>query len=96
MLGLSCLPCSDTNAVSRSRAHAEPVILAPHPSQNAHLDLCGPFCTCSCCSVTQSNQKVFLFELVILKPLLSYRDNYSSASPITIALPIWQPPQLAS
>lgn len=96
MLGLSCLPCSDTNAVSLSRANPQLVVLAPHPSENAHLDLCSPFCTCSCCSVTQSNPNIFLFELIILKPLLSYRDYYSSASPLTIALPIWQPPQLAS
>ena len=95
MLGLSCLPCSDKNAfLASSQTSVENTISTNQHHQNDHQDLCNPFCSCSCCGVTQVNPKVSSFEFEIVKPASSYTDSYLSASTITIALPIWQPPQL--
>lgn len=95
MLGLSCLPCSDKNALlSSSQSGIESTISSNQDHQNEHQDLCNPFCACSCCGVTQVNPKCSSFEFEIVKHMSSYADNYLSASIVTIALPIWQPPQL--
>lgn len=97
ILGLSCLSCTDKNAfISSSQFDIEHTIsISQHP-QNDHKDLCNPFCYCSCCGITQANPKLASFELKIVKPASSYTDNYLSASIVTIALPIWQPPQLGA
>lgn len=94
MLGLSCLPCSDKNAFANANINLTYLTPQKQEHQKTHQDYCNPFCSCSCCGLTQSSSKTGSLELVQIQPKSSYADNYLSASTVTIALPIWQPPQL--
>jgi hypothetical protein len=58
------------------------------------VDLCSPFCHCTCCATyTVINNVVTLPERteVALCPVFT---EYLSADLIEISLPVWQPPQL--
>lgn len=66
-------------------------------SQEKHIDLCSPFCTCNCCSaqvltnfmITTIN---FSIKIPIIKlPLPTYKSVLSS----NFYGSIWQPPQIA-
>lgn len=97
ILGISCLPCSDKNAPSfSSQLDIEKPVSIKQLSQNDHEELCNPFCSCSCCGATQMNPKITSLEFEIVKPVSSYADSYLSAFTVTIALPVWQPPQLSA
>lgn len=97
VLGLSCLPCSDvkdfiTNEVNQQAATTQ----TTSDTEDLHLDLCNPFCSCACCGVTPSNHRSVFVSLDPPKHIASYVDSYSSCSVRAMSFPIWQPPQLAS
>lgn len=97
MLGLGCLPCSDIKQLNTKNSNHTIELTATHSDYNdKHLDFCNPFCSCTCCGVTQTNQKIVSFEVQMPGYLSTYMDTYVSYPTIAIALPIWQPPQLAS
>lgn len=95
MLGLSCLPCSDMKLFAKNHASLSLENVKSHTdNQNICKDLCNPFCSCACCGTTQVNQKASAFDLQVPKELPSYSIMYSEPYLVSIAIPIWQPPQL--
>ncbi|GAA4341036.1 hypothetical protein GCM10023184_39160 [Flaviaesturariibacter amylovorans] len=59
-------------------------------------DICNPFCTCACCGLIKTNVKGATFEIASVPFVSSFIDSYQSEPLLTVALPIWQPPQLLS
>jgi hypothetical protein len=93
VLALSVMPCADEiNAVNEDQAKTS-IVQAGHSESANHQDDCSPFCQCSCCAGFVLNQSVTALAKI---PLLSGNPQASFIpSPLfSIALPIWQPPQL--
>src|SRR5690606_36922533 len=94
LLALTAMPCSDmsNNCETATTSITKPVT---HNHQSDGDDACGPFCFCSCCSVS-TNPKITALEFQIAKPITStitypVRDfslisNYYGN--------IWQPPKI--
>jgi len=92
---LSCIPCKDNVSTN---SYANTVILVNSTSDTSHspdVDLCTPFCTCSCCASVSLQQQI---------PFLPAKGNFSIFQEITFAYlsrshsgdltSIWQPPRV--
>ena len=93
VLALSMMPCADKEAAfTKSKKEIETVKALHH--QGCPLnDACSPFCQCSCCagfSINHSVVAVPIMKIQASDPL----TQYLPAKIATLALPIWQPPQL--
>ncbi|WP_143774322.1 DUF6660 family protein [Niastella vici] len=92
----SWMPCADDAAVSTG-AKAN-TIISKSPAQQKdknHNDNCSPFCQCACCagfSINHSFASVSALEVICSQHFTSYLP----INIIEIALPVWQPPQLAA
>jgi hypothetical protein len=87
-------PCSDSNVVPAGKA--ETFITAANDCGSHHAeDACSPFCTCTCCAgFILSTPEVLALRPVLLFPKRVFADYLPDAIN-KIALPVWQPPQLA-
>ena len=95
ILGLGCLPCGDHSVQSQIYMNSDNTISASdQPTKNFHLDFCSPFCSCSCCSTIIVSSKIAAINLKTEPFVISYTDGYRITSIMSVALPIWQPPQL--
>ena len=95
-LALSIIPCADADACPHSTA-TETYLIAPQaPHSDSHTcgDLCSPFCSCACCAAIALPVSFSLVE----KPSIPFAKTSFSLLAISaiasIALPVWQPPQL--
>jgi len=82
-----------TNAKSAYKAKLE--ISKSHNQQGGDCsDACSPFCQCSCCAGFSINH--FVASIIYIPPYESItKAAYLPSSVLDVALPIWQPPQLA-
>lgn len=97
VLVLSFFPCNDAEAAvplhhSAAAQGKEPAADHNHPAHQA--DLCSPFCICACCTGITLPVTVS-FQVATPAPagpqvLASYIPQAISS----LALPVWQPPQL--
>ena len=95
VLVLSILPCADSAfAISHGTAKVE-LSKAAQPQDSPQQDDCSPFCHCSCCA---SYSVVKLYSIQAAVPVFrsETESDYLPAGLIEVAIPIWQPPQLAS
>ncbi len=93
VLALSVMPCADQNDALND--HEQKNIITKRATSNSHqqADDCSPFCQCSCCAGFSLNQSL----AVASQPLLSlsgHQTSFIHSGLFSIALPIWQPPQL--
>lgn len=92
---LACFPCSDGDVcVDDVKIGAVSINTADHAHDESEVDLCSPFCICTCChaAVQQPQYLSFTFE--------APKHNVVSTSIKPHAVPsvvhsIWQPPRLA-
>lgn len=87
VLALSVHTCSDGNA-------QEHVACAQEQSGDEHhdLDVCSPFCTCTCCAGI-TYVKVVRFQQVVV-PMHTRVYSESTAAVLSMPrTPVWQPPQ---
>lgn len=96
ILALSVLPCSDAyNDCNSNTALTEN---SQNHDHNTDLnDICSPFCTCTCCSIS-ANPKFTPFSIKIAKvvavSLLKFPNReFSFAS--NFYGNIWQPPKIS-
>jgi len=97
VLVLSCLPCSDVDALPLSDNTATAISAAPLQDCSGHhaaCDLCSPFCACFCCAATA----LPIAHNMALQPFLPIAQcAFAAYLPTQLAevfIPIWQPPQL--
>ncbi len=97
VLIISCMPCSDMHDIAMAKRAYHSVVSknGSHQQDNGRndLDLCSPFCHCSCCGGFSVMQAVTIPQRLIVKIQPIYTE-YVSADVINISLPVWQPPQL--
>lgn len=97
ILILSCLPCADVDCMTIVQPNiqkAENNASREQHENHGNVDLCSPFCHCTCCATyTVINNVVSIPERidVAVCPIFTV---YLSADLIEISLPVWQPPQL--
>ena len=94
VLALSIMPCADKEIVDNESKAKTVLENLNHQQGDPQQDDCSPFCHCSCCGTFSPN-----YSITTLSHSLSYqsiaRSSFLPADIIEIALPIWQPPQLA-
>ena len=97
ILGLSCLPCSDTKVFPKNDVSSSIEIVKTHSEhQSSHQDLCNPFCSCFCCGTTSEIPKALSVVPIVHRYISSYEDTYTSNFIQSVFLPVWQPPQLSA
>jgi hypothetical protein len=91
---LSCIPCKDTVS-TRAYGTTLTVIKAGQTSQQAaDIDLCTPFCTCTCCaSVSIQQQVAALPEKTAFSLFEDIAFAYLSRTHSGDLTSIWQPPR---
>jgi hypothetical protein len=90
---LTVYPCADDNGCTAEPA-AEMFVHADHDHNSSDIDLCSPFCICSCCSVKMSQPSVFHFEA--LSPVYPELNSPTLLSVMAgVSHSIWQPPKLS-
>lgn len=93
-------PCRDAFAApsfgSRTTVVSD-AISDPSDGEDGDIDICSPFCICSCCALTVGTGSlptaIFLERPFVLKPV-QVTDGHRSLSPEVVVYPIWQPPKL--
>ncbi|MFH6943414.1 DUF6660 family protein [Flavobacterium sp.] len=95
LLVLSCMPCADMKAaVSRTVTESSFSHDDDH-SHNNKLDLCSPFCICSCCGLQMVNLSQVLIDFPIpFKRINIQLPTYKSIFTSNFFGSIWQPPQI--
>lgn len=91
---LSCIPCKDkvsSNSYATTAAFVQSAMDTP---QSLDIDLCTPFCTCSCCASVSLQQQG---ASILVKGSFSTFENitfvYLSRSHSGDLTSIWQPPR---
>lgn len=92
VLGLSCMPCSDTNTASAKVKVAMQVMDTSTPLGDKTND-CSPFCQCNCCAGFPLQVLSNTILLTVPEMHITHCDFYI-ASISRIAIPIWQPPKI--
>lgn len=93
VLAFGVVPCADDASAAQAEAKYELSPNALHDNDQNHEDACSPFCICSCCAGFSVVAKL----PAALPTLIAHQPTYSSYISdrlFSIALPIWQPPQL--
>ncbi|RAJ05392.1 hypothetical protein LX64_02550 [Chitinophaga skermanii] len=86
------------NAVAKTNVAATNIVKVTDTTDHAHEDACSPFCICTCCT---NSPTCLLYTKCMMQAVApkEREHNYTAyyIGDITeIALPIWQPPQLAA
>jgi hypothetical protein len=92
---LSCIPCKDS-VQTRERGTVVNVIKADQAHQKtADIDLCTPFCTCTCCaSVSMQQQITTLPAKAAFSVFEDINFAYLSRTHSGDLTSIWQPPRV--
>ncbi|HEY0730981.1 MAG TPA: DUF6660 family protein [Chitinophagaceae bacterium] len=92
VLAFSAIPCADENSLSGD-THYELAQSMPRDNEQDHTDDCSPFCICSCCAAFSVISKLPVTPTLFI-PYQNAHAVYISERLYSIALPVWQPPQL--
>ncbi|MGV7107278.1 DUF6660 family protein [Flavobacterium sp. U410] len=95
ILALSIVPCSDAYNDCKSNI-AIKELPQSHDHKSDHNDVCSPFCTCTCCSVS-ANPKYATFtikavKLIIISKIAFPQRDFLFTSNFHGS--IWQPPKI--
>ncbi|MFZ2284208.1 MAG: DUF6660 family protein [Lutibacter sp.] len=92
-ISFSALPCDDEAVIGAQQTAV--ISQGADFENNAHIDLCSPFCSCACCTISISEPtrlaEILVCQIIPVKELgthyeLSFFNNYFST--------IDQPPQV--
>lgn len=92
---LSCIPCKDNVQKGAYGINVNVIKAGQARQQTADVDLCTPFCTCTCCASVSTQQQIA--TLPCKTTFSTFEDitfaylNHSHSSDLTS---IWQPPRV--
>lgn len=95
VLVVSLAPCRDLSCVPKDKKAIAHFTINDHQSHDDGSDECPPFCSCACCSVPGATKSDIISPSIISIDLTQNVSRYTGEL-ISVSLPIWQPPQLAS
>jgi hypothetical protein len=92
-IALSCIPCQDQALEASYSDHLK--FDASSDQQSADIDLCSPFCICTCCSAITLQTEIvsppLMASFSVFEELsFAYSSNSDSGDLATI----WQPPRI--
>lgn len=92
ILVLSIWPCAEAHSHMKSSVKYEMKKSMDH--EQDHIDLCSPFCHCSCSTLVIAPQSSVSQFLSVTNYLVQdrYRE-YISTGEINVHIPVWQPPR---
>lgn len=93
VLAFSVLPCADDASFAKGEVKYELSQTMPQNNDQNHDDACSPFCICSCCAGFSVVNKLPTSIAIAIPHQLTH-SSYISERLYSIALSIWQPPQL--
>lgn len=93
--GLAVYPCNDANICVDDQQYSKSVVdVNDHDHSSDEVDLCTPFCVCSCCSSHANQPSYFTFKAFAANYFdLNSKLRDQLIKPIYFA--IWQPPKLS-
>ena len=92
VLAFSVIPCADGDSLGSDTKY-ELAHSMPQENDQDHNDACSPFCICSCCAGFSVVAKLPVTPTLFI-PYQIAHAAYIPERLYSIALPIWQPPQL--
>ncbi|MEP6684604.1 MAG: DUF6660 family protein [Parafilimonas sp.] len=93
VLALSVMPCADKTCAQNEGKTKTELLRSDHRQNNQQEDACTPFCHCTCCAGFSINHFIASVSIIPLHDK-NYLSFFLSSDLRTIALSIWQPPQL--
>lgn len=93
VLALSMMPCADKEAAVTKATKSIETVKALHHQGCPLNDACSPFCQCSCCAGFSINHSIVAIPVLNVQQAIPITKYFKSGI-TTLALPIWQPPQL--
>lgn len=93
LTALSTYPCTDGGSCADEKKTGKTVTVSEHEHSPNEIDLCSPFCVCSCCS-TQVSQPNYFFYTAFSPMYSDFNSKVRSHSVKSIYFSIWQPPKL--
>src|SRR5690606_17222932 len=93
LTALSGYPCSDSTSCADEKKAGVSFTVSSHEHSSNEVDLCSPFCHCSCCS-TQIHPPSYFFYKAYSKNISDLNSIVKNSSIQTIHFSIWQPPKL--
>lgn len=92
---LSCIPCKDNVSTDTCASTVVVINSASDINHSLDVDLCTPFCTCSCCaSVSLQHQNASLPLKGSFATFAEVAFAYLSRSHSGDLTSIWQPPRV--
>jgi hypothetical protein len=93
VLILSILPCTDTGITTNDGKAKTEISKQGQHKNNTQQDDCSPFCSCTCCAGISLNHFIASIHFI---PVYKTKPQaaHLRANVISVALPVWQPPQL--
>lgn len=86
------IPCADACGID---SHEQSITMeSANDHHQEHLDLCSPFCSCSCCATQITISPLLNFEITMQSEIRTFViiDN---TVPHTLYFSIWQPPKIS-
>jgi hypothetical protein len=94
MTVLTLMPCQDKEDYASSKAEVSSVQKQSKGIEHNDQEICPPFCTCSCCSVSRDFIQAKSYEIVVYKVQTRYSE-YKTPAIAEQFIEIYQPPQIA-
>jgi hypothetical protein len=92
VLVLIALPCFDVSGHEHI-IHTE-ISQNPHNHDHNGVDLCSPFCACSCC-VSHLISPAYIIQIDTILLSQDYNSGYSASYISSLFASIWQPPKIS-
>ena len=91
------MPCADMEVYSIAHNKTEFTLNPAEHSHDKTIDLCSPFCICSCCGSQMANysQPIIIDFPRLSKSIKTQLPTYNSIFSSNFFGSIWQPPQIA-
>jgi len=92
LLAQSFMPCADKSCISSKESSS--INQASHQQKDVQDD-CPPLCGCTCCSSFSSTHSFTSCISIHIFNSANPKAEFIPSAIQKIALPVWQPPQLA-
>jgi len=92
---IACYPCMDKDNGGDVQQYGYELSNIDGHSHAGDADLCSPFCSCSCCSITIQLVVTSVVVPVCIHDYITIQTPYLEKVWVSSTYSIWQPPKLA-
>lgn len=88
------MPCQDQEGISANSMVTSSMQKQNNTTEHNGQEICPPFCTCTCCSVSRDFIQPKVYGIIIHSLRTQYAE-YQTPAIAEQSLEIYQPPQIA-